>query len=71
MDSNPKILHDHANMIKLIKHSASSIDYVFRAWVKKEDYWDVYFECMSEVKRVFDENHIEIPYQKIDIYNKK
>ncbi|MGL6115143.1 MAG: mechanosensitive ion channel family protein [Cetobacterium sp.] len=71
MDKNPKILHDHNNMIKMFKHNASSIDYIFRAWVKKEDYWDVYFECMSEVKRVFDENHIEIPYQKIDIYTKK
>lgn len=68
---DPRVLEDRANVIRLFKHSASSIDFVYRVWVKKEDYWDVYYDTMEKVKRVFDDNNIEIPYQKIDIYNKR
>lgn len=71
MDEDSRILHDHKNMIKLVKHNASSLDFVFRAWVEKDNYWDVYFETNEKVKNIFDANNIEIPYQKIDIYSKK
>lgn len=66
-----RIIQKPENRIGVFKHSASSIDFAFRVWVKKEDYWDIYFDLNRKVKEIFDANGIEIPYQKIDIYNKK
>ncbi|MGL5964745.1 MAG: mechanosensitive ion channel family protein [Cetobacterium sp.] len=65
-----RIIQKPENRIGVFKHSASSVDFAFRVWVKRDDYWDMYFDMNRKVKEVFDANGIEIPYQKIDIYNK-
>lgn len=69
-DENEKVLHHKENIIRLVAHNASSLDYAFRVWVKTEDYWDVYFTLMETVVEEFNKEGIEIPYQKIDIYQK-
>ena len=69
-----RIIKDNPDMpitITLNKHNASSLDYIFRAWVKKEDYLDTMFACNANVKKYFDQNNIEIPYNKLDLYMKK
>ena len=69
-----RIIKDNPDMpitISLNKHNASSLDYLFRAWVKKEDYLDTMFACNANVKKYFDQNNIEIPYNKLDLYMKK
>ena len=69
-----RIIKDNPDMpisISLNKHNASSLDYIFRAWVKKEDYLDAMFACNANVKKYFDQNNIEIPYNKLDLYMKK
>ena len=69
-----RIIKDNPDMpisISLNKHNASSLDYIFRAWVKKEDYLDTMFACNANVKKYFDKNNIEIPYNKLDLYMKK
>lgn len=65
--SNEKVLKDPAPTIRMVDHNASSIDYVYRVWVKTPDYWDVYYGSHEEIKKAFDENGIVIPYQKIDV----
>ena len=56
--------------LKINKKNASSLDYMFRAWVKKEDYIDTMLDCNINVKKFFDKNGIEIPYNKLDLYMK-
>lgn len=65
--SDEKILKDPAPVIRMVNHSASSLEYVYRVWTKTEDYWDVYFDSTEAIKKAFDANGIEIPYQKIDV----
>ena len=67
-DSN--ILHEKGYTIRMNKHNSSSLDYVYRVWTKKENYWEVYFSLTEKVAKYFERERIEIPYQKIDIYNK-
>lgn len=69
-ENHPAVLKDKAMTIRMAKQSASSLDYNFRVWVKSSDYWETLYDFNEEVKRVFDENGVEIPYQKIDIYNR-
>ena len=56
--------------ISLTKQNASSLDYMFRAWVKKEDFLQATLDCNVNVKKLFDANNIEIPYNKMDLYIK-
>lgn len=69
-ENHPAVLKDKAITIRMAKQNASSLDFNFRVWVKSSDYWDTLYDFNEEVKRVFDENGVEIPYQKIDIYNR-
>ena len=68
--SHPKVNQEKDITIRLMKHNSSSLDFVYRVWCKKEDYFAVTFDMNELVKKKFDENGVEIPYQKIDIYNK-
>jgi small conductance mechanosensitive channel len=51
-------------------HSASSIDIVTRVWVNSADYWTVNFDIIEAVKREFDANGIEIPFNQLDVHVK-
>lgn len=72
-----KLASEHKNVLKdkpinvrLNVQNASSLDFIFRVWVKKEDYWDTKFDFMELVKEEFDNVDIEIPYNKLDVYTK-
>ncbi|MGL6100462.1 MAG: mechanosensitive ion channel family protein [Fusobacteriaceae bacterium] len=64
------ILQDKEIFVRLAKHSASSLDFTMRVWAKKEHFRDVTFDLQELVKKRFDEEGIEIPYTKVDVYQK-
>ncbi len=70
LDKNKNILHEKDYTIRLKTHNSSSLDFVVRAWVKKENYWNVYFDFMEQVVIEFRKHNIEIPFNKLDIYQK-
>lgn len=43
----------------------SSVDIQMRVWCKAEDYWDVRFDLIKDVKEAFDEGGISIPYPHV------
>ena len=65
---NKLIFTDPAPFCRISNYGDSSIDLTCRVWVKATDYWDVHFYLLEEVKRAFDLNDIEIPYNKMDLY---
>ncbi len=67
IQSHDLILKDPAWMIRLGAHNASSLDYTVRVWTKAEDYWTVHFDLLEGIKEKFDEENIEIPYNKLDV----
>lgn len=68
--NHPLILKDKDIFVRLSKLNASSLDFTMRVWTKKEHYWDVFFDLQEIVKKRFDQEGIEIPYNKLDIYQK-
>jgi small conductance mechanosensitive channel len=48
----------------------SSINLVVRIWVKSEDYWDVNFDTIENVKLKFDEAGITIPFPQVEMNTK-
>ena len=64
------VLLDPLPFVRVVEHGASSINLVTRVWTKTENYWDVYFDLMEAVKKTFDENGIEIPFEQLDVHVK-
>ena len=57
-----RILTDPAPMIAVSELADSSVNFVVRPWVKKEDYWGVRFDLTRKIKENFDANGIDIPF---------
>ena len=71
MNSDSRVLQEPAPFVAVSELGDSSVNFVFRAWVKTDDYWDVYFDMLEKVKLTFDEKGISIPYPQMDIHTNK
>ena len=58
---------DEDILVALKEHGSSSLNFTFRIWVLKEDYWKAKFELLEIIKNTLDENKISIPYPKLDV----
>lgn len=65
------VLNEPAPFIGVTAHNTNSVDYACRVWVKKADYWDVYFALMQDVKEALEKNGIEKPFPQMDVHVKK
>ena len=65
---HPKVLDDPEPMVRIHEHGDSAIVLLARCFTKTEDYWDVRYDLLEEVKRRFDKEEIEIPYPQMDVH---
>ena len=49
----------------------SSVQFVVRAWVKKEEYWDVLYDVNEQIYNKIPENGIQFPYPQLDVHINK
>lgn len=70
-NSHEKVLQDPVATARVDKHTANDMTLVLKAWVKNEDYWDVYFDLQENVKKALDENGIVMPANQLDVRVKK
>jgi small conductance mechanosensitive channel len=65
--NNEKIFATPAPFAEVGEYGDSSVDIFVRCWCKRQDYWDTKFYMLREIKNVFDQNGIEIPFNQLDI----
>ena len=70
IDNTEYVLKDKDIIVRILKHSDSSLTYTVKVWVKSENYWTTYFDLQENIKEAFDKNKIEIPYPQLDIHQK-
>lgn len=68
MLADERVLAQPAPFVAVSELGDSSVNFVFRAWVATDDYWDVYFDMLEKVKLTFDEKGISIPYPQMYIH---
>lgn len=68
VEDTPEVLKDQSIFVGITAFQASAIDYTVRVWVKNSDYWNAYLPMLEKIKRVFDANKIEIPYNQLDVH---
>ena len=67
-DEDERILDDPAVFIGLKELANSSVNFVVRAWVKTEDYWNVFFEMNEKVYETFEKEGLSIPFPQMDVH---
>ncbi len=64
------ILDNPAPVVRMGKHGESSISIDVLVWTENANYHEVRYTLNETVKRMFDRNNIEIPYNQLDIHIK-
>jgi len=68
LDTHEKVLKEPEPIVRLHELADSSVNFIVRPWVKKEDYWEVYWDVTRAVKMRFDEEGISIPFPQRDVH---
>jgi small conductance mechanosensitive channel len=63
-----RVLQDPAPTVAVAELADSSVNLVFRPWVKTADYWTVRFDLTEKIKNRLDEAGISIPFPQQDVH---
>ncbi len=63
-----RVLTDPPPFIAVAELADSSVNLVFRPWVKTADYWNVRFDLTEKIKNSLDEAGISIPFPQQDVH---
>ncbi len=67
-DQDPRILKNPEVFIAVAELADSSVNLTVRAWVNKEDYWNVFFDMNKKIYETFAKEGINIPYPQMDVH---
>ena len=63
------VLSDPAEPFVMVTgYQDSAVKITVRVWCKAENYWDLNFAFLKEVRAAFDANNIHIPYNQLDVH---
>ena len=68
LDAEDRIFKNPASAIVLHALDSSSVNIRVRAWVKKTDYWSVYFSINQAIYKTFNEKGIEFPFPQLTVH---
>lgn len=68
VDSDKRVLKKPEPLINVSAYLDSSIEYIVAIWVKNEEYWDVNWYLLEEVKRSFDRNGVTMAYNHLNVH---
>jgi small conductance mechanosensitive channel len=68
LEKDERVLQDPPTKIAVVELADSSVNFIVRPWVKGDDYWNVYFDTMENVKKSFDAEGISIPFPQRDVH---
>ena len=67
LSADDRIPNDEPKDVFIDSFDDSGMTLGIRAWVKTEDYWNVTWDLREKIKIKFDENGIEIPYNRLEV----
>ncbi len=68
--ADDRVLNDPAPKYMVLELAESSVKVGARPWVKREDYWDTWWDLTERVKQAFDQTGVTIPYPQRDLHLK-
>ncbi|HCM92587.1 MAG TPA: mechanosensitive ion channel protein [Lachnospiraceae bacterium] len=68
LDKESFVVHDKEKQIFVNELNSSSVDIGMRFFVKKSEYWASKWQILEDIKKEFDDQDIEIPYNQLDVH---
>lgn len=68
LDKEKRINREKNVFIRLTNYKESSMEYTIMVWVSKDDYWNIKYDLLENLKKKFDQDGIIIPYNQLDIH---
>lgn len=65
--AHEKVDKEKEIFVRMSEHGDSAIIITARCWCKNEDYWQVHFDLIEQVRAAFIEKNIEIPFNQLDV----
>ncbi len=66
--SHELVMKDPEWTIQVSELADSSVNFICRPWVKTADYWTVFFDVTTTVKKQFDDEGVSIPFPQQDVH---
>ena len=64
----PQVLDDPAPAVYVSQYQSSCVEYLLRLWTRSEDYWDVYYALLEEVRESFARWGVEMTYDHLNVH---
>ena len=68
LKQDDSIIQDEDIKVFVESLADSSVILGLRAWVKTEEYWSTRWRLLEEIKLIFDEEGIEIPFNQLTVH---
>lgn len=68
VEDDERVLPEPAYTIAVSELGDSSVNFIFRPWVKSSDYWKYFWDTTERVKLEFDKEGISIPFPQMDVH---
>lgn len=66
--SHPKALFTPEPFVRTTSLGESSVGYTLRVWCATEDYWDLYYDLLEQVRAAFDREGVELTYNHLNVH---
>ena len=66
--AHPKALFTPEPFVRTTSLGESSVGYTLRVWCATEDYWDLYYDLLEQVRAAFDREGVEITYNHLNVH---
>lgn len=71
IDENKLVLKNPSSIVRMSAHNESSVSIDVLVWVNNADFFTVRYDMTEAIKKTFDENGIEIPFNQLDVHIKE
>ena len=68
LSEDERVLEDPAPFVGVAELVDSSVNFVVRPWVKRQDHWATKCDLTERIKLAFDEHGIEMPFPQRTIH---
>lgn len=66
--AHPKALFTPEPFVRTTALNDSSVSYTLRVWCATEDYWDLYYDLLENIRAEFDRQGVELTYNHLNVH---
>ena len=68
LEADDRVLRDPAAVVRVASLNESAVSLTVRAWVRTDDYWDVFFDNNERFYRELPGKGLHFPFPQLDIH---